>query len=141
MVRKKNLTIFEGKRKGAKSPELEKPCLSNLVHMHILSTSTCMNFWANFIFWPCGPNAILKENNKGQNLWNWRGHAHKTWCTCNLINLYLHEFFWADSIFWPHGIWSKITWIYLHVFLHSKQFKQHLILLLSDEVILHKNTS
>ena len=47
---KGKLTIFEGKLKGAKSPKPEGPCPPNLVCMHVISTSTCINFLSQFYF-------------------------------------------------------------------------------------------
>ena len=41
---------INGKKKGAKSPKPKRPCSPNLAHMHILSTSTCMNFLSQFYF-------------------------------------------------------------------------------------------
>ena len=43
MIQMKIFGKFEGKRKGAKSLKLERWYPQNLVHIHILSTSTCKN--------------------------------------------------------------------------------------------------
>ena len=50
MVRKEILAVFEGKRKEAITPKLERPRPSKLVCMHFMSTSTCMNFLSRFYF-------------------------------------------------------------------------------------------
>ena len=50
MVQKGNLAVFEGKRKGSKSPKPKKPDQPKLVCMHFTSTSTCMNFLSQFYF-------------------------------------------------------------------------------------------
>ena len=50
MVRKEILAVFEGKQKGAKSPNPERPHPSKLVCIHFMSISTCMNFLSQFHF-------------------------------------------------------------------------------------------
>ena len=72
MVRKEILAVFEGKQKGAKSLNPERPWPSKLVYMHFTSISTCMNFLSQFHFltpWtivhgPKGNFDRLKTNEK-----------------------------------------------------------------------------
>ena len=91
MVEKEILAVFEGKQKGAKSPQRERLHPPNLVCMHFTTTSTCMNsfsqfycltpidysLWSEGKFWP-----FLKADKKEPNLRNGRGYAHQNWFAC-----------------------------------------------------------
>ena len=91
MVEKEILAVFEGKQKGAKSPQWERLRPPKLVCMHFTTTSICMNFlsrfyfltpmgyspWSKRKFWP-----FLKANKKEPNLRNGRGYAHQNWFAC-----------------------------------------------------------
>ena len=63
---------FEGKQKGARSPKPERPCPSNLVHMHFTSTSTCIIFLSQFHFltpidyspWSSHSKNIMQSHNR-----------------------------------------------------------------------------
>ena len=54
--------------KGAKSPNLERPCPPNLACMHFTSTSTCMIYWADFIFFEPMDYSPLSERKIWPNL-------------------------------------------------------------------------
>ena len=85
--------LFLKAKKGAKSPNPERPCTSKLVCMHFMSTSTCMNFlsqfyfltpmdyspWSEGKFWP-----FCWQMKNEPNLQNQRGHAHQNWFACIL---------------------------------------------------------
>ena len=112
MVWRKILDVFEGKQKGTITPIPERPCPLKLFSMHFTSTSTCMNFLADSIFWPPwtivhGPKGNLgrfwrqaKRNHNGTITWYQRGHAHQNCFPCISCQLLLAWIFWANSIFW-----------------------------------------
>ena len=111
--------FLKANKKGAKYPKPEMPCPPKMICIHFTSTSTCMNFLSGFYFLtpmdysPSSEGKIWlfwRQAKKGQNLRNWRGHAHQYWFPCILCWSLLAWIFWANSILWPpmdYSPWSK----------------------------------
>ena len=100
-VLKGNFGHFESKRKGAKSPKAKRPHSPKLVQIYFKSASTCMKFM-NWPPWTKGNFGCFEGKWKGGEI-SETGEATPTKIDSHAfpVNLYLHEFFWADSIFWP----------------------------------------
>ena len=118
----------------------ERPHPPNLVCMHFTSTSTCLNILSWFYFltpmyspwfkretvarlsrgrvWLCETRSIREiwPNLKGSHIpKTWEAMPTKIGLHAFHINPYLHDFFWANSNFWPpwtivHGPKEKIIW-------------------------------
>ena len=86
MVRREILAVFEGNRKGAKSPKPEKPRPPRLICMRFRSTSTCMNFFSWFYFWP--PWTIVHGPKGNQFLWAWPSRFWR-YCLIKILVLVL----------------------------------------------------
>ena len=119
MVWREILAVLKASIKGAISLKPEKPLPPNLVSMHFTSTSTCTIFLSRFYFsTPMNYIYVVHvskgnfvrfewQMKKGQNLRNWRSHAHQIWFPCISGQPLLAKILWGNSIFWlPWTIYS-----------------------------------